>query len=134
MELSKMEQRYQAVMAVQVGGLTVTEVADKFGVSRQPVHEWLRRCERAGWRRGGEGGGGAGRGGGPGGGGGGRSRRPPQQRGRRAGADGGGRLHEGIRGDGGAGDVHRICQRLSRWRAQQDVQLGCEPINSEWPA
>ena len=37
-ELSKMEQRYQAVMAVQVDGLTVTEVAEKFGVSRQTVH------------------------------------------------------------------------------------------------
>ena len=48
MELSKMEQRYQAVMAVQVDGLTVTEVADKFGVSRQTVHEWLRRYEQGG--------------------------------------------------------------------------------------
>jgi transposase len=33
---------------VQVDGLTVTEVADKFGVSRQTVHEWLRRYEQGG--------------------------------------------------------------------------------------
>lgn len=36
-ELSKMEQRYQAVMCVLVDGLLVTEVAEKFGVS-------VRRC------------------------------------------------------------------------------------------
>ena len=63
-----------------------------------------------------------------------RSRRAPHQRRRRAGADGMDRLHEGIKGDGGAGDVHRIRQRLSRRRTQQDVQLKHEPINSEWPA
>jgi hypothetical protein len=34
-ELSRMAQRYQAVTAVQVDGLTVTEVDDKWGVSRQ---------------------------------------------------------------------------------------------------
>jgi hypothetical protein len=44
----------------------------------------------------------------------GRSRRTPDQRRRRAGADGVGRLHEGIKGDGGAGDIQRIHQRLSR--------------------
>ena len=33
-ELSKMEQRYQAVLCVLVDGLLVTEVAEKFGVSR----------------------------------------------------------------------------------------------------
>ena len=44
------------------------------------------------------------------------------------------RLHEGIEGDGRAGDVHRIHQRLSRRRTQQDVQLGCEPVNSECAA
>ena len=43
-----MEQRYQAVLAVQVDGLLVTEVADKFGVSRQIVHAWLRRYEAGG--------------------------------------------------------------------------------------
>jgi len=47
-ELSKMEQRYQAVLAVQVDGLSVVEVADKFGVSRQTVHSWLRRYEAGG--------------------------------------------------------------------------------------
>jgi transposase-like protein len=47
-ELSKMEQRYQAVLAVQVDGLTVVEVAEKWGVSRQTVHAWLRRYEAAG--------------------------------------------------------------------------------------
>jgi transposase len=47
-ELSKVEQRYLAVLAVQVDGLTVTEVAQKWGVSRQTVHTWLRRYEEAG--------------------------------------------------------------------------------------
>jgi transposase InsO family protein len=47
-ELSKMEQRYQAVLAVQVDGLTVTEVAAKLGVSRQTVHVWLARYEVGG--------------------------------------------------------------------------------------
>ena len=48
LELSKVEQRYQAVLAVQVDGLSVTEVADKFGVARQTVHRWLRRYEDGG--------------------------------------------------------------------------------------
>ena len=47
-ELSKVEQRYQAVLAVQVDGLEVTVVADKFGVSRQTVYAWLRRYEQGG--------------------------------------------------------------------------------------
>ena len=47
-ELSKVEQRYQAVMCVLVDGLLVTEVAEKFGVSRQTVHSWLRRYEAGG--------------------------------------------------------------------------------------
>jgi transposase-like protein len=42
-ELSAMEQRYQAVMEVLVGGARVTEVAERFGVSRQSVHGWVRR-------------------------------------------------------------------------------------------
>jgi transposase len=46
-----MEQRYQAVMAVQVDGLTVTAVAEKVGVSRQTVHGWLRRYEAGGLAR-----------------------------------------------------------------------------------
>jgi DNA-directed RNA polymerase specialized sigma24 family protein len=32
-----MEQRYEAVMAVMWGGFTVTEAAQKFGVSRKSV-------------------------------------------------------------------------------------------------
>jgi hypothetical protein len=47
-ELTKVEQRYQAVMAVQIEGLLVTVVAEKFGVSRQTVHAWLRRYEEGG--------------------------------------------------------------------------------------
>lgn len=47
-ELSRVEQRYQAVMAVQVDGLEVTVVAEKFGVSRQTIHGWLRRYEEGG--------------------------------------------------------------------------------------
>lgn len=35
------EQRYRAVLEVRAG-LAVTEVADRFGVSRQAVHRWLR--------------------------------------------------------------------------------------------
>ena len=47
-ELSKVEQRYQAVMCVQVDGLLVTEVAEKFGVSRQTAHARLRPYEAGG--------------------------------------------------------------------------------------
>jgi transposase InsO family protein len=47
-ELSKMEQRYQAVLAVQRDGRTVTEVAAAASVSRQTVHRWLQRYEQAG--------------------------------------------------------------------------------------
>jgi transposase InsO family protein len=43
-----MEQRYQAVLSVQVDGLTVTEAAAKFGVSRQTMHAWLARYEAGG--------------------------------------------------------------------------------------
>jgi transposase len=35
-------------MAVQGGGPEVTVVAEKFGVSRQTVHAWLRRYEQGG--------------------------------------------------------------------------------------
>jgi transposase len=44
-ELSVVEQRYQAVLAVIRDGIPVTEVASRFGVSRQAVHRWLRRYE-----------------------------------------------------------------------------------------
>jgi hypothetical protein len=40
-----MEQRYDAVLGVIRDGFTVTEVAQKFGVSRQSVHTWLARYE-----------------------------------------------------------------------------------------
>jgi transposase InsO family protein len=45
---SAMEQRYEAVMAVLRDGELVTEVAARFGVSRQSVHEWIRRYEDGG--------------------------------------------------------------------------------------
>ncbi|GAA1767610.1 hypothetical protein GCM10009681_43350 [Luedemannella helvata] len=38
------EQRYRAVLEVQAG-IPVTEVAERFGVSRQAVHRWV------GWYR-----------------------------------------------------------------------------------
>jgi transposase InsO family protein len=47
-ELSKMEQRYDAVLGVLRDGFTVTEVAQKFNVSRQTVHMWLARYEEGG--------------------------------------------------------------------------------------
>jgi transposase len=43
-----MEQRYDAVLGVIRDGFTVTEVAQKFGVSRQSVHTWLQRYEEGG--------------------------------------------------------------------------------------
>jgi transposase-like protein len=42
-ELSVVEQRYQAVLEVVNDGATVTDVARRHGVARQTVHEWLRR-------------------------------------------------------------------------------------------
>jgi transposase InsO family protein len=47
-ELSVAEQRYQAVLAVISEGRTVTEVAGRWGVSRQSVHAWLARYEARG--------------------------------------------------------------------------------------
>jgi transposase len=41
-ELSVMEQRYQAVMEVLGAHVPVTEVAERYGVSRQSVHAWIR--------------------------------------------------------------------------------------------
>ncbi|MEU4331203.1 helix-turn-helix domain-containing protein [Nonomuraea dietziae] len=41
-ELSVVEQRYQAVLQV-LSGASVTEVARRFGVARQTVHRWLGR-------------------------------------------------------------------------------------------
>ena len=40
-ELSVMEQRYQAVLAVVQDGWRVVEVAERLGVSRQSVHAWI---------------------------------------------------------------------------------------------
>ena len=42
------EQKYQAVMAVLSDGRSVSEVASRWGVSRQSVHAWLRRYEDGG--------------------------------------------------------------------------------------
>jgi transposase InsO family protein len=47
-ELSVAEQRYQAVLAVISDGETVTDVAARFGVSRQTVHNWLAKYEAGG--------------------------------------------------------------------------------------
>src|SRR2546423_7947960 len=47
-ELSVMEQRYQAVLAVIRDGVPIVEVADRFDVSRQAVHRWLRWYEDQG--------------------------------------------------------------------------------------
>jgi transposase InsO family protein len=46
-EISVMEQRYEAVRAVQ-DGWKVTEVAERLGVSRQSVHRWIVRYEQGG--------------------------------------------------------------------------------------
>jgi transposase-like protein len=43
-----MEQRYQAVLAFVQDGWKVTEVADRLGVTRQSVHNWIDRYERGG--------------------------------------------------------------------------------------
>jgi len=42
-ELSKVDQRYDAVLAVIRSGMRVTEVAEKYGVHRDTVHGWLAR-------------------------------------------------------------------------------------------
>jgi transposase len=47
-ELSVAEQRYQAVMAVIGDGLSVSQVAEKVGVSRQTLQSWLTRYEAEG--------------------------------------------------------------------------------------
>ena len=43
LELTVAEQRFNAVMELLRDGLTVIEVAGRYGVSRQAVHGWLRR-------------------------------------------------------------------------------------------
>jgi transposase len=42
------EQRYQAVLAVISDGLSLSQVAEKVGVSRQTRHTWLARYEAQG--------------------------------------------------------------------------------------
>ena len=37
------EQRYQAVMSVIADGLSISQAAEKTGVSRQTLHAWLAR-------------------------------------------------------------------------------------------
>jgi transposase len=46
-ELGLVEQRYKAVCEV-LDGATVTDVAQRNGVSRQTVHTWLRRYANRG--------------------------------------------------------------------------------------
>lgn len=46
-----MEQRFHAVVEC-VGGTAKTEVAARYGVSRQPIHNWLARYAAEGVRRG----------------------------------------------------------------------------------
>jgi transposase InsO family protein len=47
-ELTVAEQRYQAVLAVISDGLSISQVAEKVGVSRQTLHAWLARYEAEG--------------------------------------------------------------------------------------
>jgi transposase len=47
-ELSVMEQWYQAVLAVVQDGWRVVEVARRLGVSRQSIHVWIARYEQGG--------------------------------------------------------------------------------------
>jgi transposase InsO family protein len=48
LELTVAEQRFNAVMEVVRDGLTVIEVAERYKVSRQTVHGWLRRYRTGG--------------------------------------------------------------------------------------
>jgi transposase InsO family protein len=48
MELGLMEQRLDAVKEILEHGATVTDVARRYGVARQTVHEWLRRYAEQG--------------------------------------------------------------------------------------
>jgi transposase InsO family protein len=49
-ELRLVEQRYQAVLEVVNDGASVTDVARRYGVARQTVHDWLRRYAAEGLR------------------------------------------------------------------------------------
>ena len=48
LELSVMEQRYHAVMEVLSAGVPVVEVAERYGVSRNAVHQWISRYRDGG--------------------------------------------------------------------------------------
>jgi transposase len=48
MELNKVEQRYDAVLAVIRDGLTISEAAIAYGVSRQSIYRWMQRYEEGG--------------------------------------------------------------------------------------
>ncbi|MGN6172736.1 MAG: IS481 family transposase [Streptosporangiaceae bacterium] len=45
--MSVVEQRYKAVLEA-AAGVSVTEVAERYGVSRQSVHAWIRRYDEGG--------------------------------------------------------------------------------------
>ncbi|WP_420711685.1 helix-turn-helix domain-containing protein [Streptomyces sp. NRRL B-24720] len=45
--MSVVEQRYHAVMEV-AAGVPVTQVAARYGVSRQSLHSWVRKYEQSG--------------------------------------------------------------------------------------
>jgi transposase InsO family protein len=47
-ELGVVEQRYRAVLEVLDEGALVTDVARRYGVARQTVHQWLRRYANGG--------------------------------------------------------------------------------------
>jgi transposase-like protein len=47
-ELGVVKQRYRAVLEVLDEGASVTDVARRYGVARQTVHGWLRRCANDG--------------------------------------------------------------------------------------
>lgn len=47
-DISKMEQRYDAVTMVMRDGFSITDIAVKFDVSRQTVYRWLAKYEEGG--------------------------------------------------------------------------------------
>ena len=47
-ELGLVEQRYQAVLEVLNDGASVTDVARRYGVARQTVHDWLGKYATGG--------------------------------------------------------------------------------------
>ena len=46
-ELGRVEQRHQAVLEA-LGGIAISEVARRYGVTRQTLHRWLRNYAQAG--------------------------------------------------------------------------------------